>query len=180
MRGAGRSSVRSADERRPHSSRAASRCRSPRWPPARVCPTAPGPDGRLKAKVVLNHLASLARPPDGRLVLVMVISPMRRRGQDDPHRYGWGMPCAPGQRAAMRQPSMGPVFGMKGEGPPGAAGARSSCRYGHTTLHFTGDFAAIGQAHNLLLALIDNHIHYCNALGFDVRRIALETGGRHE
>jgi formate--tetrahydrofolate ligase len=70
---------------------------------------------------------------------------------------------------ALREPSLGPVFGMKG----GAAGG------GHAqvvpmediNLHFTGDFNAIALAHNLLAALIDNHIHHGNALGFDLRRI---------
>src|SRR5207245_6740171 len=70
----------------------------------------------------------------------------------------------------LREPSLGPVFGMKG----GAAGGGYAqvVPMEDINLHFTGDFAAIGLAHNLLAAMIDNHIHHGNELNFDVRRIA--------
>ena len=78
----------------------------------------------------------------------------------------------------LREPSLGPCFGMKG----GAAGG------GHAqvvpmediNLHFTGDFHAIGAAHNLLAAMLDNHVYWGNALGIDTRRIVLAPRGRHE
>ena len=78
----------------------------------------------------------------------------------------------------LREPSLGPVFGMKG----GAAGGGYAqvVPMEDINLHFTGDFNAIALANNLLAALIDNHIHHGNELGIDVRRIAVEARGGHE
>ena len=131
------------------------------------------PYGHHKAKLSLAHIASLRDRPDGKLVLVTAISPTPAGEGKTTTTVGLGDALNhTGRRAiiCLREPSMGPVFGMKG----GAAGG------GHAqvvpmediNLHFTGDFAAIAMAHNLLAALIDNHIHHGNALGFDLRRIA--------
>ena len=78
----------------------------------------------------------------------------------------------------LREPSLGPVFGMKG----GAAGGGYAqvVPMEDINLHFTGDFYAIALANNLLAALIDNHIHHGNELGIDVRRIAVEARDGHE
>ncbi len=128
------------------------------------------PYGRFKAKITPE--AAAARPPKGRLVLVTGINPtpagegkstvtvglaqaMRRMGKNV-------MVC-------LREPSLGPVFGVKG----GAAGGGYAqvIPMDEINLHFTGDFHAITSAHNLLSALLDNHLHQGNALGIDVRRI---------
>ena len=130
------------------------------------------PYGRYKAKVSLSYLASLAGRPDGKLVLVTAMSPTPAGEGKTTTTVGLGDALnLLGKKAliCLREPALGPVFGMKG----GAAGG------GHAqvvpmediNLHFTGDFAAIGLAHNLLSALIDNHIHHGNELGFDVRHI---------
>ncbi|NYE37008.1 formate--tetrahydrofolate ligase [Nocardioides cavernae] len=130
------------------------------------------PYGHYKAKVDLGYLASLADRPTGRLVLVTALSPTppgegkttTTVGLTDA-LHGLGHRTI----ACLREPSMGPVFGMKG----GAAGGGWSQVVPMTdiNLHFTGDFAAIAAANNLLAALIDNHIHHGNALGIDVRSI---------
>ncbi len=130
------------------------------------------PYGHYKAKVDLGYLASLADRPLGRLVLVTALSPTPPgEGKttttvgltDALHRLGKS------SIACLREPSMGPVFGMKG----GAAGGGMSQVVPMTdiNLHFTGDFAAIAAANNLLAALIDNHVHHGNELGLDVRSI---------
>ncbi len=130
------------------------------------------PYGRYKAKLSLAHIASLADRPDGKLILMSGISPTPAGEGKSTTTVGLGDALNRiGQRAivCLREPSIGPVFGMKG----GAAGG------GHAqvvpmediNLHFTGDFSAIALAHNLLAALIDNHIHHGNPLGFDLRRI---------
>ncbi len=141
------------------------------------------PYGHFKAKVDLTYLASLADRPLGRLVLVTALSPTPPgEGKttttvgltDALHRLGHR------SMAALREPSMGPVFGMKG----GAAGGGYSQVVPMTdiNLHFTGDFAAIAAANNLLAALIDNHVHSGNELGIDVRSISwkrvLDTNDR--
>ena len=130
------------------------------------------PYGRYKAKLSLDHIASLADQPDGKLILVSGISPTPAGEGKTTTSVGLadGLNRI-GEKAivCLREPSLGPVFGMKG----GAAGG------GHAqlvpmediNLHFTGDFNAIALAHNLLAALIDNHVHHGNALGIDVRRI---------
>jgi len=131
------------------------------------------PYGRTKAKVNLNWLKALPMRDSARMVLVTAISPtpagegkttttvglgdaMRRIGKD-------AMIC-------LREPSVGPVFGMKG----GAAGGGYAqvIPMEDINLHFTGDLHAIGVANNLLSALVDNHIHHGNALGIDVRRVS--------
>jgi formate--tetrahydrofolate ligase len=130
------------------------------------------PYGHYKAKVDLTYLASLADRPLGRLVLVTAMSPTppgegkttTTVGLTDA-LHGLGHRTV----ACLREPSMGPVFGMKG----GAAGGGYSQVVPMTdiNLHFTGDFAAIAAANNLLAALIDNHVHHGNALDIDVRSI---------
>jgi formate--tetrahydrofolate ligase len=130
------------------------------------------PYGRSKAKVSLDFVHSLSDKPDGKLVLVTAISPTPAGEGKTTTTVGLGDALNHiGKKAVvcLREPSLGPVFGMKG----GAAGG------GHAqvipmeeiNLHFTGDFSAIALANNLLAAMIDNHIHHGNELGFDVRRI---------
>ncbi|MEQ1616901.1 MAG: formate--tetrahydrofolate ligase [Terricaulis sp.] len=131
------------------------------------------PYGRFKAKIALEHLRSLEDRPDGRLILVTAISPTPAGEGKTTTTVGLGDALNRiGEKAiiCLREPAMGPVFGVKG----GAAGGGYSqvVPMEDINLHFTGDFAAIAQAHNLLAALIDNHIHHGNELGFDVRRIS--------
>jgi formate--tetrahydrofolate ligase len=130
------------------------------------------PYGHHKAKVDVTYLSSLADRPLGRLVLVTALSPTPPGEGKTTTTVGLtdalhGM----GHRtvACLREPSMGPVFGMKG----GAAGGGYSQVVPMTeiNLHFTGDFAAIAAANNLLSALIDNHVHHGNELDIDVRSI---------
>ena len=128
--------------------------------------------GNDKAKIDYNLLKALADQPDGKLILVTAISPTPAGEGKTTTTVG----LADGLRkigkrsvVALREPSLGPVFGMKG----GAAGG------GHAqvvpmediNLHFTGDFHAIGAANNLLAAMLDNHIYQGNALSIDPRRI---------
>ena len=128
--------------------------------------------GNYKAKISAGQLEALKDKPDGKLILVTAISPTPAGEGKTTTSVGLvDALAAIGQKAviALREPSLGPVFGIKG----GAAGG------GHAqvvpmediNLHFTGDFHAIGVANNLLAALIDNHIHHGNALGIDSRRI---------
>ncbi len=130
------------------------------------------PYGRFKAKISLAHIASLANKPDGKLILVSGISPTPAGEGKTTTAVGLadGLNRI-GKNAivCLREPSIGPVFGMKG----GAAGGGYAqlVPMKDINLHFTGDFNAIALAHNLLAALIDNHIHHGNALGLDVRRI---------
>ena len=130
------------------------------------------PYGHYKAKISLDFIDSLADRPDGKLVLVTAISPTPAGEGKTTTVVGLGDALnLIGHRAlvALREPSLGPVFGLKG----GAAGG------GHAqvvpmediNLHFTGDFHAIAAAHNLLAAALDNHVHHGNALGIDVRRV---------
>ena len=130
------------------------------------------PYGRHKAKVDLDYLAGLPANPGARLVLVTAISPTPPGEGKTTTSVGLGDGLASiGERAiiCLREPSLGPVFGMKG----GAAGGGRSqvVPMEDINLHFTGDFSAIGLANNLLAALIDNHVHHGNALGIDVRRV---------
>jgi len=128
--------------------------------------------GHYKAKISLDYLATLQDRDDGRLVLVTAISPTPAGEGKTTTTVGLGDALNHiGRKTVicLREPSLGPVFGMKG----GAAGG------GHAqvvpmediNLHFTGDFSAIGLANNLLAALIDNHVAHGNELGIDVRRI---------
>jgi formate--tetrahydrofolate ligase len=130
------------------------------------------PYGHFKAKVSLDYLARLKERPDGKLVLVTAISPTPAGEGKTTTTVGLGDALnLLGKRAiiCLREPALGPVFGMKG----GAAGGGYAqvVPMEDINLHFTGDFAAIALANNLLAALIDNHIHQGNQLGFDVRRI---------
>src|SRR5580692_3455640 len=131
------------------------------------------PYGRFKAKVSLDYVRQLDNRPSGKLVLVTAISPTPAGEGKTTTTVGLGDALNHiGKKAiiCLREPALGPVFGMKG----GAAGGGYSqvVPMEDINLHFTGDFAAIALANNLLAALIDNHIHHGNPLGFDVRRIA--------
>ena len=131
------------------------------------------PYGRTKAKISLDWLERVPARDGSKLVLVSAISPTPAGEGKTTTTVGLGDALARiGKRAAvcLREPSLGPVFGMKG----GAAGGGYAqvVPMEDINLHFTGDFHAIGVANNLLAALIDNHIHHGNALGIDVRRIA--------
>jgi len=130
------------------------------------------PYGHYKAKVSLDYLAQLEGRPEGKLVLVTAISPTPAGEGKTTTTVGLGDALnLIGKRAmlCLREPALGPVFGVKG----GAAGGGYSqvVPMEDINLHFTGDFAAIALANNLLAGLIDNHIHQGNQLGFDVRRI---------
>ncbi len=139
--------------------------------------------GRYKAKLSLDFCASVQKEgegkPLGKLILVTAISPTPAGEGKTTTTVGLGdalnlVGKAVGKKTiiCLREPSLGPVFGMKG----GAAGGGMAqvVPMEDINLHFTGDFSAIALAHNLLAALIDNHIHHGNALGFDVRRIAFK------
>jgi formate--tetrahydrofolate ligase len=128
--------------------------------------------GRYKAKVSLEYLDSLAGRPNGKLILVTAISPTPAGEGKTTTTVGLGDALNKiGKKAVicLREPSLGPVFGMKG----GAAGGGMAqvVPMEDINLHFTGDFNAIALANNLLSALLDNHIHHGNELGIDVRRI---------
>jgi formate--tetrahydrofolate ligase len=131
------------------------------------------PYGRYKAKISLEHLASLNERPDGKLILVTAVSPTPAGEGKTTTAVGLGDAlCRLGKKAviALREPSLGPVFGMKG----GAAGGGFAqvVPMEDINLHFTGDFSAIALANNLLAAMVDNHIHHDNQLRFDLRRVA--------
>ncbi len=134
--------------------------------------TALVPYGHTKAKIALDYIDSLQQHPRGKLVLVTAMSPtpagegkttvaigladaMNRIGHDT--------------AVCLREPSLGPCFGMKG----GAAGGGYAqvVPMEDINLHFTGDIHAIGAAHNLLAALIDNYIHWSNDIRLDLRRV---------
>jgi formate--tetrahydrofolate ligase len=130
------------------------------------------PYGHYKAKLALNYLESLHSRPDGKLILVTAISPTPAGEGKTTTTVGLGDAlCRIGKKAVicLREPSLGPVFGVKG----GAAGGGYAqvVPMEDINLHFTGDFSAIALAHNLLAALLDNHIHHGNELDIDVRRI---------
>eukprot|EP01041_Mallomonas_annulata_P014555 gene14556-30986_t len=129
------------------------------------------PYGHYKAKIDLTWL-NKQTGPDGKLILVTAISPTPAGEGKTTTTVGLGDALNRiGKRTviALREPSLGPVFGMKG----GAAGGGYAqvVPMEDINLHFTGDFNAIALAHNLLAALMDNHIHHGNTLGFDARRI---------
>ena len=131
------------------------------------------PYGHYKAKVSLDYVAEVANRPDGKLILTTAISPTPAGEGKTTTTVGLGDALnLLGKRAmlCLREPALGPVFGVKG----GAAGGGYSqvVPMEDINLHFTGDFAAIAAANNLLAAMIDNHIYQGNPLGFDVRRIA--------
>ena len=130
------------------------------------------PYGHYKAKVSLAYLDSLKHRKDGKLILVTAMTPTPAGEGKTTTTVGLGDALNHiGKRAAicLREPSLGPVFGIKG----GAAGGGYAqvVPMEDINLHFTGDFSAIGLANNLLAAMLDNHIHHGNALGIDPRRI---------
>lgn len=131
------------------------------------------PYGHTKAKISLDHIASLADRPDGKLILVTAMTPTPAGEGKTTTTVGLGDGLNRIGKKAMiclREPSLGPCFGVKG----GAAGGGYAqvVPMEDINLHFTGDFHAIGAAHNLLSALLDNHIYWGNASGLDQRRIA--------
>ncbi len=131
------------------------------------------PYGHYKAKISLDYLESLKEKRDGKLILVTAMTPTPAGEGKTTTTVGLGDALNHlGKRAVicLREPSLGPVFGMKG----GAAGGGYAqvVPMEDINLHFTGDFGAIALANNLLAALIDNHIHHGNDLGIDPRRIA--------
>jgi formate--tetrahydrofolate ligase len=128
------------------------------------------PFGRYKAKI--TPAAAAARPPKGRLVLVTGINPTPAGEGKSTVTVGLAQAfrrLGTKVMVCIREPSLGPVFGVKG----GAAGGGYAqvIPMDEINLHFTGDFHAITSAHNLLSALLDNHLHQGNALGLDTRRI---------
>ncbi|SEP78590.1 formate--tetrahydrofolate ligase [Loktanella sp. DSM 29012] len=130
------------------------------------------PYGHDKAKVGQTFIDSVQDRPDGKLILVTAINPTPAGEGKTTTTVGLGDGlCAIGKRAAIciREASLGPCFGMKG----GAAGGGYAqvIPMEDMNLHFTGDFHAITSAHNLLAAMIDNHIYWGNALDIDIRRI---------
>jgi len=137
-----------------------------------IPPEALSPFGHTKAKVSLDFVESLSDRSDGKLILVTAITPTPAGEGKTTTSVGLndGLNRI-GKRAVvcLREPSLGPCFGVKG----GAAGGGYAqvVPMEDINLHFTGDFHAIGTAHNLLSALIDNHIYWGNELGFDNRRV---------
>ncbi len=130
------------------------------------------PYGHYKAKVSLDYLNALPPCPNSKLILVTALSPTPAGEGKTTTTVGLGDALSRiGKRTliCLREPSLGPVFGMKG----GAAGGGYAqvIPMEDINLHFTGDFSAIALANNLLAAMIDNHIHQGNALQIDVRRI---------
>ncbi len=128
--------------------------------------------GKYKAKVSLDVLERLKDKPDGKLILVTAITPTPAGEGKTTTNIGLSMGLNKiGKTAitALREPSLGPSFGMKG----GAAGGGFAqvVPMEDINLHFTGDFHAITTANNLISALLDNHIHQGNALGIDPRRV---------
>jgi len=130
------------------------------------------PYGHTKAKISYEFIKSLETRPDGKLVLVTAISPTPAGEGKTTTSVGLGdglNRIGKNTAICLREPSLGPCFGMKG----GAAGGGYAqvVPMEDINLHFTGDFHAIGAAHNLLSALVDNHIYWSNDLGLDSRRV---------
>ncbi len=131
------------------------------------------PYGRHKAKVGFDFIAAQATRPDGALVLVTGISPTAAGEGKTTTTIGLGDALnAAGARTmiCLREPSLGPSFGMKGGATGG--GYAQVLPMDQINLHFTGDFHAITAANNLLAAMLDNHMYWGNALGIDPRRVA--------
>ena len=131
------------------------------------------PYGHYKAKLSMSFIKSLKSRPNGKLILVSAITPTPAGEGKTTTTVGLTDALNQIGKKAMlclREPSLGPSFGMKG----GAAGGGYAqvVPMEDINLHFTGDFHAITSAHNLLSALIDNHIYWGNALGIDSRRVA--------
>src|SRR5450631_2551159 len=122
--------------------------------------------GRFKAKIDFEFIESLKSRPDGKLVLVTAISPTPAGEGKTTTTVGLGDALNRiGKKTVicLREPSLGPVFGMKGGATGG--GFAQVVPMEDINLHFTGDFNAIALANNLLAALLDNHIHHGNELG---------------
>nr|WP_047573540.1 formate--tetrahydrofolate ligase [Methylobacterium sp. ZNC0032] len=131
------------------------------------------PYGKYIAKIDTQAIPGFQAKPDGKLILVTAISPTPAGEGKTTTTVGLGDGLSRiGKRAmiALREPSLGPSFGMKG----GAAGGGYAqvVPMEQINLHFTGDFHAITSAHNLLAAMIDNHVYWGNGLGLDTRHIA--------
>ncbi|MBE5868152.1 MAG: formate--tetrahydrofolate ligase [Lachnospiraceae bacterium] len=131
--------------------------------------------GKYKAKISDKYIEKVANRPDGKLILVTAINPTPAGEGKTTVSVGLGQAlCKMGKKAviALREPSLGPCFGIKG----GAAGGGYSqvVPMEDLNLHFTGDFHAITTANNLLAALLDNHIQQGNKLGIDPRQIILK------
>ena len=128
--------------------------------------------GHHKAKLSLKHIASMPEKKGGKLILVTAISPTPAGEGKTTTTVGLGDAlCKIGKKSliCLREPSLGPVFGMKGGATGG--GMAQVVPMEDINLHFTGDFGAIALAHNLLSAMLDNHIHHGNTLKIDTRRI---------
>ena len=128
--------------------------------------------GHHKAKLSLKHIASMPEKKGSKLILVTAISPTPAGEGKTTTTVGLGDAlCKIGKKSliCLREPSLGPVFGMKG-GATGC-GMAQVVPMEDINLHFTGDFGAIALAHNLLSAMLDNHIHHGNTLKIDTRRI---------
>lgn len=128
--------------------------------------------GRYKAKITLKELDNLKQNKDGKLILVTAINPTPAGEGKTTTNVGLSMALNKlGKKTitTLREPSLGPVFGVKG----GAAGGGYAqvVPMEDINLHFTGDFHAITSAHNLLAALLDNHLQQGNALRIDTKRI---------
>jgi formate--tetrahydrofolate ligase len=129
--------------------------------------------GPYKSKISYDYISSLKDKPDGKLILVTAVTPTPAGEGKTTTSVGLGDGLNRiGKKTitCLREPSLGPCFGMKG----GAAGGGYAqvVPMEDINLHFTGDFHAIGAAHNLLSALIDNHIYWGNALNIDARRVS--------
>ena len=129
--------------------------------------------GRVKAKISQDYCQSLADNDTGKLILVSAINPTPAGEGKTTTTIGLGDALNRiGKRATvcLREPSLGPCFGMKGGGTGG--GHAQIAPMEDINLHFTGDIHAVSTAHNLLAAALDNYIHHGNARGIDLRRIA--------
>jgi formate--tetrahydrofolate ligase len=133
------------------------------------------PFGHHRAKLSLPFVNSLEGRPEGKLILVTAISPTPAGEGKTTTTVGLGDALNHiGKKAliALREPSLGPVFGLKGGATGG--GRAQVVPMEDINLHFNGDFHAVAAAHNLLAATLDNHVHHGNALDIDTRRIALK------
>ena len=131
------------------------------------------PFGRFIAKLEYDFLRSLKDRPDGKLILVSAISPTPAGEGKTTTTIGLGDALNRIGRktiVCLREPSLGPCFGVKGGATGG--GRAQVAPMEEINLHFTGDFHAITSAHNLLAAMVDNHMYWGNALRLDQRRIA--------
>jgi len=129
--------------------------------------------GHHKAKLSLKYIDQLPARKNAKLILVTAISPTPAGEGKTTTTVGLGDAlCKIGKKSliCLREPSLGPVFGMKGGATGG--GMAQVVPMEDINLHFTGDFGAIGLAHNLLSAMLDNHIHHGNTLKIDTRRIS--------